>query len=163
MDKKVFLFVFVLLILLGVKNASSKMIDCKSNLSCFVEKSINCTPSTVQYTATINLFGMNTTGTSLMKIRGLEEGKCEFYIKNKNIKIKFTDELVQALMKENLTEKEVKKLEIKANNNARREKGKEGVCKFDTPDLTTMLTKWNNGQFSSTDFYLAECRGSYFK
>ena len=58
--------------------------------------------------------------------------------------------------------------------------GRDGTCKFNTNDLTAMLTRWDEGTFESGtvsckltpsgnvckteggDFGVAECQGTYF-
>ena len=40
--------------------------------------------------------------------------------------------------------------------------GRDGTCKFNTNDLTEMLTRWKQGTFSTEDWNVAECQGAYF-
>lgn len=150
---------FVIPILLS-SLGSSKAIDCKKDFDCFLQNSVNCKLSNLQYTSTINLFGMNITSESLLKIRPYKD-KCELYINNRNIKVKFIEELKQNLLSEGYTSKEISRLEKKANVEARKNKGIL-ICRFNSTDLTTTLTRWNNGSFSTEDIDVAECKGKLF-
>ncbi|HEY3053683.1 MAG TPA: LysM peptidoglycan-binding domain-containing protein [Thermoanaerobaculia bacterium] len=41
--------------------------------------------------------------------------------------------------------------------------GRSGTCKFTTSDLTAMLTRWKARTFSTDDWKVAECQGTYFE
>ncbi|GAG35573.1 unnamed protein product, partial [marine sediment metagenome] len=68
-----------------------QVIDCGSNVlsletvgnmpnfDCFIEASENCYPATLLNTLTIEFFGMVTSSTTFMELKGIELGKCIYY------------------------------------------------------------------------------------
>jgi uncharacterized protein YpmB len=124
-------------------------IDCGTNLDCFISASQNCSPARVNYTMTLSLFGVNETTTSHLEIRGIESGKCNFYIRTEKIDLVFPPNIPQATVDQ---QKELyKQLE-----------GRDGTCKFNISDLASMLNRLKVGHFSTTDFSVADCTGNYF-
>ena len=84
-----------------------------------------------------------------MEIKGVEANKCKFYIKTEKVEVEFPASTPQETVDEQKAL--YKQME-----------GQDGTCKFDQEDLTDMLTRWNAGSFSSKDWDVAECSGSYF-
>jgi len=123
--------------------------DCGTNMDCFIQASRNCNPAKVTHIVTTDIFGVKQTTTSYLEIKGLEAGKCIFYLRTEKIDLTFPPGTPQNIIDE---QKEIyKKLE-----------GKDGTCKFNTNDLTAMLNRWKLGIFSTGDFEVAECQGKYF-
>ena len=144
------------------------VLDCKQDLKCLIQASINCEPAKVVNTITIDIFGVKQTNTSFFEIKGSEIDKCTFYLRTEKIDLVFPANIPQEVVNQ---QKEIyKKLE-----------GREGTCKFNTSDLTEVLTRWEKGNFSSGnisckltpsgnvceteggDFEVAECQGTYFE
>jgi hypothetical protein len=133
----------------GPLMGEGKPIDCGSDLDCFITASQNCQPANITHTITINIFGVEQTTTSYYEIKGLEAGKCIFYLRTEKIDLTFPPETPQDIVDQ---EKEIyKKLE-----------GRDGTCKFNTNDLTAMLNRWKVGNFSTEDWDVAECQGNLF-
>lgn len=123
--------------------------NCETNLDCLITASQNCDPAFVINTITTDIFGVKQTTTSYLEIKGLEAGKCTFYIQTKKIDLTFPSEIPQEVVNQ---QKEIYgKLE-----------GRDGTCKFNTDDLISMLNRWKVGAFSTEDWDVAECEGSYF-
>ncbi len=124
-------------------------IDCGTNLDCFITASQNCKPSKVTNTITTKIIGVEQTTTSFWEIKGLEENKCLFYIRTEKIDLIFPPEFSQEIVNQ---QKEIyKKLE-----------GRDGTCKFNTNDLTSLLNRWKVGSFSTEDWAVAICEGTKF-
>jgi len=124
-------------------------IDCGTDFDCFIKSSQNCSPAKVTNTVTADLFRVKQTTTSLLEIKGIESDKCIFYIRTEKIDVTFTPETPQE--KVDQLKEIYKKLE-----------GRDGTCKFNTNDLTSMLNRWKEGAFSTEDWNVAECQGDYF-
>jgi hypothetical protein len=123
--------------------------DCGDDLDCFIEASKDCELSSVNYTVVIPFFEVNQTTTSSLEVKGMESNKCIFYIKTEKIELDYPSSVSQETVDEQKAM--YKNLE-----------GRDGTCKFDTKDLTDMLTRWNEGKYSTKDWDGADCTGDYF-
>jgi hypothetical protein len=143
-------------------------IDCGTSIDCLISASKTCSPAKATYDLTLNLFGVTTTNTLLLEIKGKEADKCILYLRREKIESEFPSSVPQTIVDE---QKAIyKKLE-----------GRDGTCKFNPDDLTAMLTRWKEGifkigtvscklKFSESvckteggDFGVAECKGKYFE
>lgn len=136
--------------------------NCGTNLDCLIEASKDCSPAKVTHITTVDLFGMRQTTTSFLEIKGLETGKCIFYIRTENVDIEFSNELVQQMLSGGATQEEITQQEQEANAQADITEGLDGTCKFNTDDLTAMLNRWKIDAFSTEDWAVAECEGEMF-
>ena len=144
------------------------VLDCKQDLKCLLQASADCKPAKVVNSVTIDISGVKQTTTSFFEIKGVEANKCNFYLRTEKIDLEFPANIPQEVVSQ---QKEIyKKLE-----------GRDGTCKFNTSDLTAMLTRWEKGTFESGtvfckltpsgnvcktedgDFGVAECQGTYFE
>jgi hypothetical protein len=135
--------------------------DC-GTMGCFINNSKTCTPSKFNYSISINFFGANSTTVDFLQINGTENGKCIFYIKTLNSTVKYSDALRKQLIQGGETDAQVTEQETEANDAQKTMVGRDGTCKFDNADLTAMLTNWNDGKFSSSDYSKADCTGPMF-
>jgi hypothetical protein len=138
-------------------------IDCQTDLDCFIEASASCRPATVTYTVTVDVFGLLMTSRSLLEIKGLEADKCVFYMKTEQVDIEFSEELIQQMLAGGATQEQIEEQEKAANEQAdMTTEGADGACRFDAADLAAMLSRWQEGAFSSEDWAVAECGGAMF-
>ncbi|MFH1063861.1 MAG: hypothetical protein V1729_02155 [Candidatus Woesearchaeota archaeon] len=136
--------------------------DCGTDMSCFVGKSSDCSPAEVEFTATVEMFGTTQTYTDHYELRGLDAGRCVFYIKSKAFAIEYTDELKQQLLDDGYTQAQLD-AEIKSTKEmAAGMVGTDGTCLYQTSALHSMLDRWNKNQMDATDFDAGDCSGSYF-
>jgi len=157
-----------------------EVIDCNTDMDCFIASSQECKLSKVTHKYSIDIFGLNQTNTLFYEIKGLEADKCIFYINATKIDVKFTNEIVQQLLANNITQEQINQQEQNATKQAKISEGRDGTCKFNTADLTAVLNKWKVGNFDSGevscnltlegnkcitkggDFGNAQCEGKYF-
>ena len=137
--------------------------DCKTDFDCFIKASKGCNQAKMTHTSTVNIFGMIQTTTSFFEIKGIEEDKCIFYIRNEKNDLKFSDEIIQQMLANGITQEQIQEQEQEANKNADLAEGIDGTCRFNTNDLTLTLNKWKMGEFSTDDYSIAECSGKMFK
>lgn len=130
------------------------------NFDCFIEASEDCDPAKLSYTASVELFGMMSTATTHMELKGMEDDKCIYYQRTESSSVEFTDELVQQMLDSGLTQEEIDQQEQISNEAAQETAGMEKTCKFDTDDLTDILERWKQGSFSTEDWDVAECEDS---
>jgi len=147
---------------------ATTILDCEQDLKCLIQASTNCKPAKVVYAATVDIFGVKQTAMSFFEIKGSEMNKCSFYLRTEKIDLEFPPNIPQEVVNQ---QKEIyKKLE-----------GRDGICKFNTSELTAMLTRWEKGNFESGevscqltpsgnvceteggDFGAGECQGTYFE
>jgi len=148
--------------------AAPAILDCKQDLECLIQASVGCEPAKVIHSVITDNFGIKQTTVSFIEIKGLEAGRCNFYLRTEKIDLVFPADIPQEVINQ---QKEIyKKLE-----------GRNGTCGFNTGDLTAMLTRWKKGIFESGavsceltpdgniceaeggDFGAAECQGTYFE
>ncbi|MDD5086201.1 MAG: hypothetical protein PHV16_00445 [Candidatus Nanoarchaeia archaeon] len=158
-----------------------EMIDCGTDViseeniyedtpsfDCFIEEAYYCSPAEMKSKIKIILFGVEHTTDSTYKIKGMEDGKCIFYIRTDNIDLTFPEGTPQETIDEQ-------------NEIYDALEGRDGECKFEKSDLTSMLERWKGGNYDSGetscslkpggeteciteggDFGNAECSGTYF-
>lgn len=152
----------------GTKGAiQSNIIDCGNvdlkNIDCFINAAKNCSQSKVTATSQLNLFGVITDGSSSYEIRGLEGGKCVFYIKSVSAKVTYGLEITKKMLDGGATNEQIKQQEQVSSKAAQLVMGKDGICKFNsTVELVNILNKWEKGSFSTDDFKNIDCSGEYF-
>jgi len=149
--------IFELSITVKEKSVSPAIIDYGTDFDSFIQAAENCTPARVLFTSTLNLLGVLTTSTVLLEIKGIEMNKCIFYQKTQDINVQYSEELVQQLLDSGMNLEEIEQLEQNANQHAQESIGTEKICKFDTEDLTAMLNRWKQGNFSTEDWEVAQC------
>jgi hypothetical protein len=136
--------------------------ECGTNLDCFIDAAKKCAPAQVRHTATFNLFGMLQTTTTFLEIRGGGEKKCLVYMKTEKNDIKFSDELIQKMLADGTTKRQIRQQEQEADKQAGAAEGLDAICNFNRKDLISMVQRWKEGGFSTTDWEAGECEGSMF-
>ena len=145
-------------------------IDCGDDFDCFIDASENCNPANLKQILTLNLFGVEQTTSTTYKILGTESDKCNIYLRTDSIDLNFPEDI--GISQEEIDEQKEMYDALE---------GREGTCMFETNDLTDMLKRWKQGNFSSGevscsfksegktecttkggDFGAAECNGTYF-
>lgn len=139
------------------QSCQPQVIDCGSNIftqetrgnvpnfDCFIEASQNCEPSKLLNTLSVDIFGMLSTSTTYMELKGMESNKCIYYQRTENNSVGFTDAMVQKMLNRGLTQEEIEQQEQVANSAAKQGVGLAQVCKFDKEDLVAMLGRWKEG------------------
>ena len=91
-----------------------------------------------------------------------------FLSKNtENISIQYSEELVQQMKDDRLTEEEIEEREKSENELADESEGKNRTCRLNTVDLVDTLKSWKSnppdiGSFSEEVWKNAGCQGTYF-
>jgi hypothetical protein len=136
------------------KEKKTEILDCGTSIDCFISAFITCTPAKVIHVATTDIFGIKQITKSFLEIKGKEKDKCVFYLRTEKIDLEFPTNTPQEIINK---QKAVYKMF----------EGRDGVCKFNLNDLTTILKKWKAGNlyFSTEggDFAKAECKGKFFE
>lgn len=133
----------------GTQSSSISLKDCGKSLNCLELASQSCTPSQVTVSSSTTVLGVTKSKTMHYEIQGLKGGECVFYLKVDKDSLTFSPSVSQSTV-------DSEKASFK------NQQGESGACQFKTSDLTAMLTRWEIGDFSSGDFNVASCSGSYF-
>lgn len=135
---------------------------CGTDLDCFILYSETCFPSSVTYGFAVDVFGMIQNSTDYIEIRDIQDARCVFYIEVKNVDVVFSDELVQRMLDGGSTIDQIRLQEETAKSQSEILVGKDGECRFPAGELPAMLKRWRDGNFSSEDWAVADCEGSFF-
>ena len=143
-------------------NASGIIICNETNLDCMVDASKGCSPAKANFIHSTTVSGIETTQLAFMEIKGMNGGNCEFYIKNEDTRIKFTDEKIGAMVMNGSTIEEITRLEMDADKSSKSRAGLDGTCKFKPGDLTLLLAKWNRDGMFEINSVASSCSGTLF-
>jgi hypothetical protein len=132
-----------------VQNLSTT--DCKTDIVCFVNSISKNILTKVEYTVTVDIFGMmKQTSTNYMEIKKYDGDNLIFYIKNVENSAIYSSSTPQEVI---TSGQEVYKAL----------KGRDGTCNPKKEDLLTLLSNWEIGSFSTNDWDGKKCEGLYFE
>jgi len=159
--------------LVGSRNENG-VIDCEDDLSCLATAAKDCSPATLIQFDVLDILDITQRVTSFEEIKGMENGKCVFYFETVDTNVapneqsvKSTQDMVEnGEMTQEEFDKTMKELEERAaglNMTYDAIEGAGNTCKVDTSELTEILKRWENKEFSANDWDNAECEGPFFK
>ena len=134
--------------------------DCGNDMDCFIAEAENCSNASMEYSQMLPIFGVEITSVTMLSLEA-QEDKCILHLKTKDIQVRYSNELKQQMKSMNMTDEQIAEAEVNASKNAQGTKY-DDKCIFEKEDLTSMLTRWNEGSFSTSDFSNAECSGEVF-
>jgi plastocyanin len=129
---------------------TSDMTDCGTDLTCFTNAAKNCNKVKVNHNIAVSIFGVDATTDYLYEVRGMEGGKCNFYIKTVDNSLKFPAGTSQSTIDQQ-------------NDIYEDLKGREGTCKTDSSEIVTLVDNWSSGRFATNDFDNMDCQGNFFE
>lgn len=126
-----------------------------SQMDCLIEAAETCQPAKVITKTYLEFFSLSKMNyTELKEIRGLKDGKCEYYTITQEYYFSYTEEAKESLMEQNYTLGEIEEMEEEQEEIAI---GTNDTCLFEISDLVSLLEKQKDGNFSSSDWDSAEC------
>ncbi len=135
---------------------------CGEDTACFLQAAASCSPANVTWTTELDMMGMLTTSRTLIEIRGQEGDRCLLYVRTEGGSVTFTPELIDRLRASGLTDEQIAEQQQQANLSIESTQGLEGTCRMAPSDLVAMLSRWQEGRFSTEDWEPGECEGSMF-
>ena len=141
---------------------SSTIKECGSNMNCFIDSARNCQKAKIMSTTNIDLFGIEQTTSSYYELKGMQSGKCLFYLRTESVDLELSDELIQQMKSDGASQAEIDRQLQDSQNLAEQLEGRDGTCKIETQKLVTLLTDWKQGKFSTEDLKNVGCSGSFF-
>lgn len=157
----VLLFIF-LLTGCGQKQVKPTTKDCKNDFSCFTSASETCTPAKVNYKTTANIFGVLLETDNSYELKKSDAGKCIFSLKTNNINLKYSDELLKRMKDGGATKEQIDQQLQQTKDQYKPFIGKEGSCMGDSNVISSLLKRWEQGTFSTSDWDNLDCTGPYF-
>lgn len=126
-----------------------------SQMDCLINASESCTPAKVLVETSAEVFGIAyVESTQLKEVKGLENGKCEYYTIIQDYDFSYTEDGKQALIDQGYAESEIPDLEEEQKELSL---GLNDTCLFETSDLVNLLNNEKEGSFSSSDWDVADC------
>lgn len=107
----------------------------------------------------VNLFGVVQTTTSAVELNGLSGFNCLYFMKYERIQANFSQEFIERLRKNGFSDAEIVLKEKDADKLAKQSEGLNVTCYFNPPYLSSMLSRWKNSEFLSTDLQPNNCDG----
>ncbi|MGI5835452.1 MAG: hypothetical protein ACOX87_03030 [Chloroflexota bacterium] len=137
--------------------AQDGVTDCGTDLGCFIQASESGSQAKVDYTVSINFFGMLSSTTSLLEIHGREGDRLLFSSKIVRIEVDLSDDIKNEARATGKSDAEIQQEIEKMNADAQAAVGTGTQCRFPQPNLTATLKRWQNGEFSTEDFNPEYC------
>ncbi|MFC1768363.1 hypothetical protein ACFLZX_01240 [Nanoarchaeota archaeon] len=144
-------------------------IDCGKNIQdleedddmpkfeCFVEASEVCAKATLTNTVIEEEDGIITEKKYSMEIKGNDTIYCAFEHEIINVKLEFSDDLIQEKLDNGSTQAEIDQEEADMEEDAQAVEGDEVSCNFEYDDLEDLLNDWMNGRYEDDDLDIDEC------
>jgi hypothetical protein len=122
--------------------------ECDDDWDCLVTQSETCSLAEFDFSLFTELFGVEQSTNSYYEVQGYENNLCEFYVTYVDLRVDYSDAVIQSLIDGGMTMEEVQQQEDDLNVLYDGLEGREGSCMFETEDLNAMLERWSNGDFS---------------
>jgi hypothetical protein len=149
----------------------------ESVYGCVISAAENCELVEYEVHSTAVLFGVQTNSVDHFEIKGMESGKCVYYLVHEDVSLIFTEETINSYLEQGQTQEQIDQMEHDMQNLLLQIIGNDGICLFDPPDLVDTFNLWANGQVNSGvhceifgdniciptgDLEVAECSGNYW-
>ncbi len=135
------------------------LISCASNdLSCLIAAARTCSPASVEWSSTLNLFGafIQTTKSNLI-LGGMVSGKCSFTNRVDGVSLAIPSTTIAQAEAKGITAAQIQEQLQQSDAQAQQSVGMTTKCTFTTSYLTQMLTNWSEGNLSSNDLNPGNC------
>ncbi len=137
--------------------------DCNDDFGCFVLASETCTPAKVNNKITTNIFGVLQETDSDYELKRSDAGKCIFSLKTNHINLRYSEELLKMMKDGGVPQEQIDQQLQQTKDQYKTFIGKEGNCGGDSTVISSMLKRWEQGTFSTSDWDNLECSGPYFE
>ena len=148
------------------KIAQMQVKDCKSDFNCFVAAAENCEDAKVNYSISLNLFGIMSTSNASYGLNKETTGLCTFSLITNSIDVGISPDALKTASEKGVTpeqQQQIDKLIQSAREHNAKFIGKPGSCTGDTSLVYAFLKRWEEGKFSTQDWSNLKCTGPYFE
>lgn len=135
--------------------------ECGVDFDCFIAAAASCEPASVTWAYDLDFFGAITSTILYQEIKGFDGDRCVYYQRTDSVEVSYSDEMVQQMIDNGLTEEQIEEQRSLAEE-AAQQAGYDDTCLISTNDLVALLTRWQQGTFSTEDYDTAECSGKVF-
>ena len=133
-------------------------ITCANNdLSCFISAAQKCSPSSVEWNMSLNLFGIVETTQSHLTVSGGSVNACSFSERLDSANVTIPSSTITQAEAKGTTAAQIQQQIAQSNAQAQQSIGTITKCTFTASYLTQVLTKWSEGSGSSNDLPSSEC------
>lgn len=134
-------------------------VNCGTEMKCFISAAKNCTPSFVEETQTLDLFGLySQTNKAKLTITGYDLAKrCGYISKVITANVDYSPEIKSSPEYKSATDEEKKADLAKVSESVKMTIGMTTKCSFTTTYLSAILAKWSKGEYSSEDYKPGNC------
>lgn len=146
-------------------------LSCGTDIGCFSGQAATCTASTVTYTVSVDLAPLagltsglqsNTTDTMRLSPDASDAATCRLALVVQHVDTQLLPDATKELGAAGLDQAAIDALQAGLAETNRTLEGRWANCAFAPRDLASMLGSWAIGSFSTDDFSLGTCSGTYF-
>ncbi|MFA6341054.1 MAG: hypothetical protein WCX27_02325 [Candidatus Paceibacterota bacterium] len=132
--------------------------DCGTDMNCFINAAKQCSTSTIEWSMTIDLFGVEDTSQLNMQIKGpTNDGKCMFYSHTNSRQVAMSAETMSKAKSEGVTDDQIQEQLKVMNDSVKDLTGMTTSCTFTNEYLVQLLADWSKGNYSSEDLAPGNC------
>jgi hypothetical protein len=133
--------------------------DCGTNFTCFMESAKDCIPVVYSNTFSLDFLGFNITSTEDSEVFEILAEKCIIKQTVTEINLQFTEATKKKLLDSGATPEEIEAQEALSSEYAQEQIGTEINCQYPLNKLDEVLSKWQDGNFSTDDPLNQYCDG----
>lgn len=138
--------------------AKATSINCGKDMSCFINNTKNCSPSTVEFETSISVFDLYQTASLKLDLTGFNASKkCGYESRVLKTEVGFTDEFKLTPEYKNQKQENLQKVLTQANESAKTVIGMTTKCTFTTDYLTKLMIEQEKGNYNSNDYDPGNC------
>jgi len=141
-------------------SARAQQNDCGTDLGCLVEASRSCRPAIALQVSSLDFFGMQITSSTRHEIQGGDAQSCTLHVSIGEQSMRFSEDARQRMRGEGVSDAEIARQESAMTQTGNELTSMQATCTFPTSELTALLSRWQQGTFSTNDLRATACSGS---
>ncbi|MEI8364652.1 MAG: hypothetical protein WCF78_04315 [archaeon] len=140
-------------------NNNLEVLDCGTDMNCFIESAATCSLSKVNYNSILTQYAkiaetdviIISTSNFTLEIKGYESSKCVINKITNNAEITYGDEYINQLLSSGRTSEDIEKQRQVQDTSAKKAIGQGNICKVNLNYLTTYLNNLKENTSASID------------
>ena len=137
--------------------------NCGTDFNCIIIAGKTCEPSKVTRTLKKNTAGYDHTVTTYYELSTSGSEYCTLYFSTQNIVVNMDKTLLQESHDANMTTEEIQTNLQQQQDEAKKEIGKDALCRIAIVDLEDVLKKVKSDNMEFSDWDNEDCEGDYFE
>jgi len=137
--------------------------SCRANdMKCFIVATRTCTPTKMEWTVLVNMFGLTYGGKGLFTLAHANTPTlCQYSERTESMRVTISPEELQKMKASGITSAQAKQHLVVMNTQAQKGVGITVTCTMSQTQIVSILTKMKNGEFSSSEFPPDKCTTSH--